>query len=52
MSTFTFGLTLLVVGMGGTLATLALIAACLHWLTKIFPAESGSEGKKGERDDA
>ena len=50
MSTFTFGLTLLVVGMGGTLATLALLAGCLHVLTKLFPAEDAVRGKDGGAD--
>ena len=52
MSTFTFGLTLLVVGMGGTLATLALLAGCLHLLTKLFPAEDAGRGKDGGADHA
>lgn len=51
MSTLTFGLTLLVVGMGGTLATLALLAGCLHLLTKLFPAEDADGGKCGGSDD-
>lgn len=50
MSTLTFGLTLLVVGMGGTLATLALLAGCLHMLTKLFPAEDAVRGKDGGSD--
>jgi hypothetical protein len=50
MSTLTFGLTLLVVGMGGTLATLALLAGCLHLLTKLFPAEDAGDGQDGGPD--
>jgi hypothetical protein len=52
MTTLTFGLTLLVVGMGGTLATLALLAACLHLLTKLFPADDAPAGKDGGPDHA
>jgi Na+-transporting methylmalonyl-CoA/oxaloacetate decarboxylase gamma subunit len=47
MNTFTFGMTLLVVGMGGTLATLALLAGCLHLLTKLFPAEEAGDDAAG-----
>lgn len=50
MSNITFGLTLLVVGMGGTLVTLGVIAGCLHLLTKLFPAENGPEGAEGGSD--
>lgn len=52
MSTLTFGLSLLVVGMGGTLATLAFLAGCLHLLTKLFPAEDATSGKDGGSGDA
>ena len=52
MNTTTFGLTLLLVGMGGTLATLALLAGCLQLLTKMFPADADADQTNGERDDA
>ena len=52
MNTFTFGLTLLVVGMGGTLATLWLLAGCLTLLTKLFPADDESDRTKGGSDHA
>jgi Na+-transporting methylmalonyl-CoA/oxaloacetate decarboxylase gamma subunit len=52
MNTLTFGLTLLVVGMGGTLVTLALLAGCLRLLTKIFPAEQDGTDTKGGPDHA
>ncbi len=44
MSNLTFGLTLLVVGMGGTLITLYVLTLLLGALTKIFPAP----GKKND----
>jgi len=37
MDNFTFGMTLLVVGMGGTLVVLALFAVLMVLLKKIFP---------------
>lgn len=37
--TLLFGLTMLVIGMGGTLLTLTVMAFILRLLTKIFPAE-------------
>ena len=52
MTNTTFGLTLLVVGMGGTLATLALLAGCLRLLKKLFPAEDGKDAKPGGPDHA
>jgi len=39
MDTLSFGLTLLVVGMGGTLAALALLAALMNLLKKLFPVK-------------
>ncbi|MCU0539585.1 MAG: DUF2167 domain-containing protein [Desulfobacterales bacterium] len=39
MDNVTFGLTLLVVGMGGTLAALGLLAVMMNLLKKIFPAK-------------
>lgn len=37
MDNLTFGLTLMVVGMGGTMVTLALLAVIMNLLKKIFP---------------
>lgn len=37
MDNITFGLTLLVVGMGGTLLTLWLLTLVIHLLVRIFP---------------
>ncbi len=39
MDNLTFGLTLMVVGMGGTLVTLALLAVIMNVLKKIFPVQ-------------
>jgi Na+-transporting methylmalonyl-CoA/oxaloacetate decarboxylase gamma subunit len=38
MSTFTFGATMLVVGMGGTLLTLYLLTLLIRGLTRLLPA--------------
>jgi Na+-transporting methylmalonyl-CoA/oxaloacetate decarboxylase gamma subunit len=43
MDNFTFGMTLLVVGMGGTLVALGILALIMGLLKKIFPIkEEGS----------
>jgi Na+-transporting methylmalonyl-CoA/oxaloacetate decarboxylase gamma subunit len=44
MDNFTFGMTLLVVGMGGTLVTLAIMAGVMATLGKIFPDKPEKEG--------
>lgn len=52
MSTLQFGLTLLVLGLGGTLFTLGLLAGCLRLLTRLFPPEPGPAVQPGgPRDD-
>jgi hypothetical protein len=43
MDNWTFGLTMLVVGMGGTLAALGVLALMMGLLKKIFPAKQDSE---------
>lgn len=43
MSNLEFGLTLLVVGMGGTLLTLWLLGWLLRLLTKLLPPEEGED---------
>jgi len=40
MNNLTFGITMLVVGMGGTLATLFLITLCIRALSVFFPVRS------------
>ncbi|MFO7709544.1 MAG: OadG family protein [Desulfobacterales bacterium] len=43
MDNLTFGLTLMVVGMGGTLVTLALLAVIMNLLKKIFPVREDQQ---------
>jgi len=43
MDKYTFGLTMLVVGMGGTLLTLGLMSVIMSILKKIFPHGPGTE---------
>ncbi len=49
MDRVTFGVTMLVVGMGGTIATLVLFSLFMALLKKIFPLkkEEGQEQKGG-----
>jgi Na+-transporting methylmalonyl-CoA/oxaloacetate decarboxylase gamma subunit len=42
MDNWTFGITMLVVGMGGTLVALALLALMMGLLKKIFPVKEES----------
>jgi hypothetical protein len=42
MDNWTFGLTLLVVGMGGTLAALGALSVIMGLLKKIFPVKEES----------
>jgi hypothetical protein len=42
MDNWTFGLTLLVVGMGGTLAALGALSVMMGLLKKIFPVKEES----------
>ena len=39
MDNITFGFTLVIVGMGGTLIALGLLAVVIHVLKKIFPVK-------------
>jgi hypothetical protein len=43
MDNWTFGITMLVVGMGGTLAALTLLALIMELLKKIFPLKEESK---------
>lgn len=43
MSNVTFGLTMLIVGMGGTLLTLWLLGLLLRALTSMFPPSDDEE---------
>ena len=42
MNNFSFGLTMLIVGMGGTLLALALLALLMGLLKKLFPTKEES----------
>lgn len=46
MDNFTFGLTMLLVGMGGTLLTLWLLTLLIKGLSVLFPASSTPEKEK------
>lgn len=45
MDKFTFGMTMLLIGMGGTILTLGLISAIIVLLKKLFPLKSEEEKK-------
>ncbi len=44
MDKWTFGVTMLVVGMGGTLLTLGIMSVIIALLKKIFPYKKEEEG--------
>lgn len=46
MNNTVFGLTMLVVGMGGTLVTLFLITLTIYALTFFFPVRPGESGDR------
>ncbi len=46
MSNLTFGLTMLIVGMGGTLATLFLLSLIISVLVSLFPVRSAEKEKR------
>lgn len=52
MTNSSFGLTMLVVGMGGTLATLWLLTGLLRLLTRVFPTETKPVAPAGDTDHA
>jgi len=43
MDKWTFGFTMLVVGMGGTIATLILFSLVMAGLKKVFPYKKGED---------
>jgi hypothetical protein len=43
MDTWTFGLSMLIVGMGGTLLTLMIMSALMGILKRFFPIKEGEE---------
>lgn len=52
MGTLAFGMTMLVLGLGGTLAALGLLVGCLHVLMKLFPADEAAGNQRGGSGDA
>jgi hypothetical protein len=46
MDNWTFGISMIVVGMGGTLLTLWILGLFMGILKKIFPYREEDEGKK------
>jgi len=44
MDNLTFGVTVLIVGMGGTIITLWIMSLIMRLLTKIFPYKEGEDG--------
>ncbi len=46
MDNLTFGLTMLLVGMGGTLLTLFLVAALIRGLTSMFPPAADTDNEE------
>lgn len=45
LDNWTFGMTMLIVGMGGTLLTLWILSLLMSLLKQIFPFGKGEEGK-------
>lgn len=50
MDTWTFGLTLLLVGMGGTMLTLYLLTLLIGLITRLLPVRA--EKPAGEKEDS
>ena len=44
---FTFGITMLIAGMGGTLVTLGVLSLMMAGLGKLFPYKKEENGKEG-----
>jgi len=45
MDNWTFGITMVVVGMGGTILTMWFLSFLMGLLKKVFPYKKGEEGK-------
>jgi Na+-transporting methylmalonyl-CoA/oxaloacetate decarboxylase gamma subunit len=45
MDNWTFGVTMIIVGMGGTLLTLWILSLLMSALKKVFPYKKEEEGK-------
>ena len=52
MDNWTFGVTMIVVGMGGTLLTLWILSLLMSVLKKVFPLKKEGEGKKARYKDS
>ena len=50
MNNFTFGLTLLIVGMGGTLLTLFILTLLIRGVAVLFPLRPKAEEVKNSND--
>lgn len=48
MDSMTFGITMLVAGMGGTLLTLFVMSVIMSALGRIFPVKTEKKGEKGD----
>lgn len=46
MDKWSFGLTMMVVGIGGTFLTLAILIGTISLLKKIFPVDANGDAKK------
>ncbi len=45
MDKWSFGFTMMIIGMGGTFLTLWIISLAIHALKKVYPLESAAEKK-------
>jgi len=52
MDNWTFGITMIVVGMGGTLLTLWILSLLMSGLKRVFPYKKEEEGKKEDSNQA
>jgi hypothetical protein len=46
MDKWSFGITMMVVGIGGTFVTMAILIGAIQLLKKIFPVEVNGDAKK------
>jgi hypothetical protein len=46
MDKWSFGITMMVVGIGGTFITMAILIGSIQLLKKIFPVEANGDAKK------
>ena len=48
MDTVTYGLTMTILGMGGTIVSLWIISLAMNMLKRLFPYQAEKQEKKGE----